>query len=201
MADAGVSIPLVYQLLFLVPGYFTYLFAVRFGGVQADFDRFDKLMFSLTSSGVSITIIYLAYVILLTASSQEGVIAPSPLNLPLHHLAIGFGAHVVFTVIAGIIIGITIAHVRDETVKWHHPWILLNQDLGEEAPSVMVKMIDGKNVSGELVDVERGRDSQDLRLENASVDAGNDEPSDNDVYLYGRNIVRIWIIRGLDGTG
>ena len=201
MVGTGISIPIIYQLFFLVPGYFTYYLAVRVGRIRADFDRFDKLMISLSASAVSVTIVYISYIVILRFTSQQaGFTAPSPVNLPFSHIALGFGAHIVLTVIAGYLIGQCISYKREETVSWHHPWMKLHQDSGESAPSIKVIMSDGKIISGELVGYERSHNSQDLRLENASVENSDDEPSGEDVYLYGRDIIRIWILSDLDGA-
>jgi small nuclear ribonucleoprotein (snRNP)-like protein len=198
MAGKGISIPIVYQLFFLVPGYFTYYLAVRVGRIRADFDRFDKLMISLSASAISVTIVYVAYIIILSHTSQQGgFTAPSPLTLPFSHLALGFGSHVLLTILAGGLIGKAISHNRREDVSWHHPWMKLHQNLGS-APSIKVLMSDGKLVEGELVGYERSHDSQDLRLVNASVQNDGDEPSGEDVYLYGDDIVRIWILSEID---
>jgi len=193
MAAVGVSIPFVYQLFFLVPGYFTYLLAMRVGKILFDFDRFDKLMLSLSASAVSVTIIYGGFVALQSVNSQKGIVTPSPLNLPFSYLAIGFVAHVVLTILGGLLIGAAISCRRDEDVAWQHPWIDLQQELGQNSPSVRVIMSDGDIISGELVGVERSHDFQDIRLEDACIENEDCDLHEEEVYLYGKEIVRVWL--------
>jgi len=56
------AVNLIYTALCLVPGFVTLKAAVHFSGTDADLDKFDKSTWSLIGSGVSLSLVYYAYV-------------------------------------------------------------------------------------------------------------------------------------------
>lgn len=195
---AGGSI--TYQLLFLVPGYFTYLLAMRRGRVRKvpQYGKFDKLMFSLTASGVSIILLNLGYIF---AINREPVFSPS--QIPLSTLSVGYILHILLTVVGGFFIGEFIKRWRDESVTTNHPWISLHQDTGDNSPQVRILTTSGQILKGELYQYERSSNSQDLRLQNASVLVAENEnsdklPSKRSVYVYGQYIEYVWFVSEID---
>jgi len=189
------SSPILYQILFLVPGYFTYLLAVKVGRVRSvpNYGRFDKLMFSLTASGTSIAVLHIFYTF---ATDQGPMILPS--QLPFNTLAFGYITHLVLTGVAGALIGCIIRRCRDETLTGKHTWIDLHQDTDETSPRIRVITSNGHIISGDLYRYERSDNSQDLRLQNAEVKNDPyetaDLPDKQEVYLYGDKIEYIWFV-------
>jgi hypothetical protein len=191
---------LVYQLLFLVPGYFTYALAMKVGRVRKvpKYDRFDKLMFSLAASGASIAGLNLIYIIV---TDKGPVISPS--QIPLTTLSAGYVLHIVITVVVGVIIGIFIRARRDEKIKSNHPWIDLHQDTGDTSPRVGILTTSGQILEGDLYRYERSSDSQDLRLQNAEILVKGSEskynlPDEGSVYIYGQQIEYVWFVSEIE---
>lgn len=178
----------VYQLLFLVPGYLTYVIAVRRGKILGTRDRFDKLMLSLLASGTSIALLYVSYVVY-RSITQAATTIPSVFDLSWIQLTVGFILHVGLTVVGGVLIGVGIDHLRDEDVEWIHPWLGLHRDI-EGNPTVKVMLKNGTELTGKLVGYERVEDSQGLRL----TDVG---PQNSTVYVYGSGISHVYIVSGL----
>lgn len=105
------AVNLIYTALCLVPGFVTLKAAVRFSGTDADLDKFDKSTWSLVGSGLSLSILYYAYVAWYTITTGRVTLVP-PLDLQWTELVAAYPLLLGVSALVGYLVAQLMARVR-----------------------------------------------------------------------------------------
>lgn len=163
MVDVGLpSLQLVFALVLLTPGFITVKLVKRRGKVTHSIDRFDKAIYTLMASGLSIAVVVILYSLLLWQLPGETLDA----SYQLWELSIGF---IVVTIVAaggGYAIGWYIdEHIYSgEDTRKERAWKLIF-DNSEEPREVRAVTTDGAEIHGYIYVSDSEPHGQDLLLQ------------------------------------
>jgi hypothetical protein len=155
------SFQLIFALLLLTPGFVTVRLVKWRGKVTRSFDRFDKTIYTVIASGVSLSIVIILYSLINSQAPSETVNA----DFQLWQLSAGF---VLTTALSGLF-GFVIGYVIDERIykgidtRKATVWKLIF-DNSEEPREVRVITSEGSEIHGYIYVNDSDPHDQDLLL-------------------------------------
>jgi uncharacterized integral membrane protein len=155
------SLQLIFALLLLTPGFITLTLIKKRGKITRSFDRFDKTIYTVIASGVSLSIIIVAF----SLSNSQEISETISTNYPIWQLSVGF----LSACIISALIGYGLGYVIDEKIykgvnnRKETTWQLVFNN-SEEPREVRVVTTAGSEIHGYIYVNDTAPDGQDLLL-------------------------------------
>lgn len=155
-----ISFSVIYSLAFLLPGFVAYKLMKRVGRITVEADRFDKAIYTVGASGLSLS----AALILYSAWEQSPQIA-----VPDSYTLVEIATIYVLSLMSSIVIGAGVGkvyywYVHGKTdARRHSAWELAYEHR-EEPVWVRVVTNSGREIWGEIYTHDSGDQGQDLIL-------------------------------------
>lgn len=155
------SFSLIYALLLLLPGFLTYKLAIWLGTFTKKIDRFDKTIYSVIGSGLSLSITLIIFT-LLTSFQLNNVRGP---QYSLVGLSVAYICMVIIALIIGVLVGyiIDLIFYHGSDVRSETTWQLFI-DGKEEPTEVHAVMNNGDEIWGEVMITDSEPHGQDILL-------------------------------------
>ncbi|WP_135851240.1 DUF6338 family protein [Halorussus salinus] len=167
MAVTAPTVQVIVVFLSLVPGYVAYATARLIGHVTIPLKRFEKTLWSLLGSGVSISVLYFLYTTL-TSITQSRLVWPNVV-LTIESLAVAFPLLLLVASGLGVVSGTVVRNrnIRELSKDIPEPtwnYLMKKARNAEEPIEVRVNTDAGDEIQGYLGAIGTTNDMRDLLL-------------------------------------
>ncbi|MCU4926644.1 DUF6338 family protein [Halobacteria archaeon AArc-dxtr1] len=161
-----ISLPtfsLIYSLLFLVPGFFTYKYSRHVGRITKEVDNFDKAIYTVLGSGLALSVSIVLVTIVNSIHNNELWIPNTEIEL------LSLAAIYIITIPISIIDGYALGHIirwrvhEGDDIRNESVWRLIAYN-SEEPTRVTVFTTDNSEIWGEIYTVDLEPHGKDLFL-------------------------------------